>query len=610
MQQGQGAQPEEVHLEQAHPLDLLHRPLGGDLVLLALVDRRELGDRPGGDDHPGGVHGGVAGDALEALRHRHQLLHLRVALLEVLEIGALLERLLEGHVEGGRYLLGHPVDVGVRHPHGSADVPHDGAGLHRPEGDDLGHVVPPVLAGDVVDDLAPAALAEVDVDVGQGDAFRVEETLEDQVELHRVDVGDLQAPGDEAPRRRPPARTHRNALLAGVADEVPDDQEVAGIAHPDDDVDLVREPGLVVGDGVLQLPGVRLPPQRLEAPPEPLPGHVLEVAVERERLRDVEVRQVVLVGRELHVAAFGDGHGVRERVRVVAEHRAHLVPGLQVELVPVVAQALLVGDVLAGADAQQDVVGAPVLPPQVVDVVGADERQIEVAGHRQEAGVHDPLLVDALVLHLEEEVAGTEDVPIGGRRLARPLRLLGAEARRHLALQAAAQADEPLRVPGQQLLVDPRLVVEALGVAGGDQLDEVVIAGEVLGQEHEVVVGLPRRAAPLATAAGRDVDLAAEDRLDPPFPRLVVEHHAREHVAVLGDGEGRCAGLPGVVEQLTDAAGAVEQRVLGVEVEMDELGHGLPLDSRMADAAGRPTRSRRAAGHSHSIVDGGLLLTS
>ena len=264
VQQGQGAQPQEVHLEQAHPLDLLHGPLGRDLVLLALVDRREFGDRPGRDDHAGGVHRGVPGDALEALRHRQQLLYLRVPLLQVLEIRALLQRGLERHVEGGRYLLGDPVDVGVRHAHGPADVPHHGAGLHGAERDDLRDVVPPVLPGDVVDDLAPAALAEVDVDVRQGDALRVEEALEDQVELHRIDVGDLQAPGDEAARRRSAARPHGNALLAGVADEVPHDEEVAGVAHPDDDVDLVGEPGLVVGDGVLQPPRVGLPPQRLE----------------------------------------------------------------------------------------------------------------------------------------------------------------------------------------------------------------------------------------------------------------------------------------------------------------------------------------------------------
>ena len=86
----------------------------------------------------------------------------------------------------------------------------------------------PYLLRDVLDDFAAAALAEVDVDVGQRHALGVEEALEDEVVLDRIDVGDPQAVGDEAAGRRSAARPDRNALLARVADEVPDDQEVPG----------------------------------------------------------------------------------------------------------------------------------------------------------------------------------------------------------------------------------------------------------------------------------------------------------------------------------------------------------------------------------------------
>ena len=43
--QRQRAQPEEVHLQEADALDLLHRPLRDDFVLLRLVERHELGER-------------------------------------------------------------------------------------------------------------------------------------------------------------------------------------------------------------------------------------------------------------------------------------------------------------------------------------------------------------------------------------------------------------------------------------------------------------------------------------------------------------------------------------------------------------------------------------
>ena len=50
---------------------------------------------------------------------------------------------------------------------------------------------------------------------------------------------------------------------------------------------------------------------------------------------------------------------------------------------------------------------------QVVDVVGAHHRQAEIAGDAGQAAVDDLLLVEALVLQLEEEVVGAEDVAIG-----------------------------------------------------------------------------------------------------------------------------------------------------------------------------------------------------
>ena len=61
-----GLQAEEVHLEQAETLDRLHVPLRRDFVAAGLVERHELVDRHRRDDHAGGVHRSVAGQALEA----------------------------------------------------------------------------------------------------------------------------------------------------------------------------------------------------------------------------------------------------------------------------------------------------------------------------------------------------------------------------------------------------------------------------------------------------------------------------------------------------------------------------------------------------------------
>ncbi len=88
-----------------------------------------------------------------------------------------------------------------------------------------------------------------------------------------------------------------------------------------------------------------------------------------------------------------------------------------------------------------------------------------------------------------------------------------------------------------------------------------------------MVLGLARVAALGMTASRCDVDLAAENRIQPASARMVVKQHRREHVPVLGHGDRGHLQRDRLVQQLVDAAGAVEQRILGVQVEMNEIRH-------------------------------------
>src|SRR5262249_39942925 len=119
-------------------------------------------------------------------------------------------------------------------------------------------------------------------------------------------------------------------------------------------------------------------------------------------------------------------------------------------------------------------------------------------------------------------------------------------------------------------------------------------------------------------AARGDVDLAAQNRIQPALACVVVKNHRREHVPVLGDRNRRHLQLHRLVEQLVDPACAVEQGELGVQVEMDEFSHA----SRSTLKPQRALRSQRAivlsavsassagsafhVSHSHSMVDGGF----
>ena len=77
----------------------------------------------------------------------------------------------------------------------------------------------------------------------------------------------------------------------------------------------------------------------------------------------------------------------------------------------------------------------------------------------------------------------------------------------------------------------------------------------------------------VATVAGRNVRLHPDDRLDALFPGHLVEGPCPEHAAMVGEGEPGHLVLGRLSDQVTKAIRAVEERVFGVRVEVDEA-HG------------------------------------
>ncbi len=198
-------QAEEVELEQAQGLDPVHLVLGHQRVgVRGPLERHQLGQRLAADHDAGGVRGGVAGDALELAREPDQLRDLRVGVVHLLELRRHDQGLVELDPELVGDGLGDPVDLAVAHAQHAADVADRRPGQHRAEGDDLGDVVLAVLAADVVDDLVPPLVLEVDVDVGHRHAVGVEEPLERQAVVDGVDRGDPEGVGHDRPGRADP----------------------------------------------------------------------------------------------------------------------------------------------------------------------------------------------------------------------------------------------------------------------------------------------------------------------------------------------------------------------------------------------------------------------
>ena len=150
-----------------------------------------------------------------------------------------------------------------------------------------------------------------------------------------------------------------------------------------------------------------------------------------------------------------------------------------------------------------------------------------------------------------------------------------AEAR----LEAARERDHALRVALQQLHVDVCLAAaKALQIAERGELDQVPEAGAVAGQQRQVVALVAHLLALVAVV--HEVGLEAQDRLHAVLAARLVELDRAVQDAVVGEPQRGHAELGGAGRELLDLAGAVEQRILGMDVQMDGAGRAHGRQSR------------------------------
>ena len=305
------------------------------------------------------------------------------------------------------------------------------------------------------------------------------------------------------------------------------------------------------------------------------------------------MRDAQLAERQRQVGHLGDAPGVRDRLGMVGEERRHLGRRLHVEVVGVELHPVRRVEVVAGPDAEQDVVRLGLVLADVVEVVGHDQREPGLGRQAQQLLVEPVLVGHAVVLELEVEAVLPEDVAVLAGEVAGQLPVLDLERLGDLARQARRQPDQPLAVLGEVLAIDARLVVVAVDVGVGHEPAQVPVADEVLGEEDQVEglgVGL---ALLVGHRPAGDVGLDPDDRLDALGAGRLVEGDRAVQGAVVGDGHRIHAQLCRRVDQLRDPAEAVEQAEFGVHMEVREVvrgdrhreAHGIP-----AGATARPLR--------------------
>ncbi len=400
---------------------------------------------------------------------------LRLAGFLVLEILAV-----ERDVEVARPARDHlrnAVRIAVAPAQNTRHVAHHRLRRERAKGDDLRHRALAVFLPHILDHFTAPLLAEIHVDVWRGDTLRIEKPLEKEFELDRVDVGDAHQVGDHRAGCGTAPRTDGDASRPRPRNEVPDDQE---IVH-----ESLR----------LQQPQLALQPFRDDG----IFHRALAVALAQTLVADGAqilvlphpvFRRVVRVFRnaelDLQITPLGDGESVVARLREVTKQVPHFRRILHVKLGQVM-HAALVRDARAGADADQHVVRFVRFASQEMHVIRGHQSDAEILRHLRQQAIDFELLLHAVVLHFEEEVLRPEDVAISRRQFPAFRLLIEHDRVRHFAFEAAAEADKPFRMRGEQLFVDPRLVIHAVEMRDAHELQQVVITRGILRQQREVI---------------------------------------------------------------------------------------------------------------------------
>ena len=363
-------------------------------------------------------------------------------------------------------------------------------------------------------------------------------------------------------------------MLLGPVDEVRDDQEVTRESHLHDDVELELESLLVVlarearGGRMLR---------------EPLDETVARVradeAVERVLARHRKRRQEILAEAELEIAAHGKLDRVLDELREIAPERGHRLGCLEVLLDRILARPFRIGEHASGVDAYARLVRLEIVAREEAHVVRRDDREIERLGQRERAIEEDVFVRPVRARRFEIETIRK----LRAQTLGAHTRVILAAADHEAADLAVASGERDQARAGriEPVAADDRAVaVPAFGVGARQEPRQVEISLAVLAEQHQ-----PMRLGALVAIGNPEI--AAGDRLDAGRLGRLVELDEREEVALVGQRDGGHAGRDARVHEIADADRRVDQRILAVDVKMDEFRR------HEGGTGGSPQRSAR-----------------
>jgi len=326
----------------------------------------------------------------------------------------------------------------------------------------------------------------------------------------------LRAQATDRTGARAAPRPYRNAVLLGPFDEFGHDQKVAGKPHLLDDAKFIAQSFAIRLGGPLAIMGVLLgcEDMDLQPPLQSLPRLTAQFL----RLAKLggERRQDGLTLLHHEGAAAGDNQRVLYGLGQIAEQFAHL--GGRFEIVfRGQAAAIFLGDIAALGDADQRVMRLVHGRIGEERLIGGDQRQVVPIGQFHQLRLDAVFRLQTMALQLDVKAPRKR----AGKAAQAGLRLVGLSLGDQPADRSHAAAGQGDQAIGAFLDVSDRDLrkLARLGFQKGfaDQLQQIGVAGVVLGEQNELIrIGRARGVAgrkSTRVGVATNPQLHADDRL-------------------------------------------------------------------------------------------------
>ena len=262
----------------------------------------------------------------------------------------------------------------------------------------------------------------------------------------------------------------------------------------------------------------------------------------------------------------------------VAEQDLHLFRGFIIKFVGFKAERPPIGHHGVGLYTDHRGLNVGIRSLDIMNVVGGNERDIAFLRELAECARDGGLVANAVILDLKVEVFSEKRLH-PKRVLLRPLHVAEEDHLRNIARKAGRKRNQPLVVLFEQLHIDTRLGIKALGKGCGNHCNKISVSDFVLTKKNKVIARGIALALLLMARPCSNVDLTPDDGLYAGFAASGEEGYCTVHHTVVGKRHGRMPCIGRGPRNIADTTSTVKQAVFTMQMQMHKVSHDVPPPS-------------------------------